>query len=57
MKLRFTDKQIERPNIPEQEFSYVDKNGISKFRVRLTISFDLTKQSVLKRINRLNYWF
>ena len=48
MKLRFTDKQIERLNIPEQEFSYIDKNGKPKFRERLRIPFDITKQSVLK---------
>ena len=73
MKLRFTDKQIERLNIPEQEFSYVNKKGESKFRIRLTIPFDITKQSVLKglklvvfrpgkrnlctKIFELSYWF
>ena len=73
MKLRFTDKQIERLNIPEQEFSYIDKNGKPKFRERLRIPFDITKQSVLKglklvvfrpgkrklntKLFELSYWF
>lgn len=55
MKLRFTDKQIERLNIPEQDFSSIDKSGKSKFRIRLTIPFDITKQSVLKGLKLVVY--
>jgi len=51
MKLRFTDKQIDRLNVPEQEFSYIDRKGESKFKDRLRIPFDITKQSVLKGLN------
>ena len=68
-KQQFRDSSIEAIKIPNLEFSYINKEGVTKYRRRLWIPFDVAKKSALKGLalcihkstkNKyftLHYWF